>query len=43
MSFTVAQSTLESLEWARVVDELRTFCRTPQGRLRLAEGAAGDR
>ncbi|MBW2499148.1 MAG: Smr/MutS family protein [Deltaproteobacteria bacterium] len=41
MGFTVAQSTLESLEWTRVVDALRTFCRTPLGRLRLAEGSEG--
>ena len=37
MGFTVAQSTLESLEWSRVIDALRTSCRTPQGRLRLEE------
>jgi DNA mismatch repair protein MutS2 len=38
MAFSVAQSTLESLEWSRVVEALRTDCRTPQAGLRL-EGA----
>ncbi|HKK51612.1 MAG TPA: endonuclease MutS2, partial [Myxococcota bacterium] len=37
MSFTVAQSTLESLEWSRILDALRMSCRTPQGRLRLED------
>jgi DNA mismatch repair protein MutS2 len=37
MPFEVADSTLESLEWARLIDALRTCCRTPQGRLLLAE------
>ena len=40
MGFVVSQSTLESLEWARVIEELRTACRTPQGRLRLSAGPA---
>jgi len=35
MPFEVAESTLESLEWARLVDELRACCRTPQGRVGL--------
>jgi len=37
MPFDVAESTLESLEWARLIDELRTYCRTPQGRTLLSE------
>jgi DNA mismatch repair protein MutS2 len=37
MPFEVAESTLESLEWARLIDELRTGCRTPQGRMLLSE------
>lgn len=37
MPFDVADSTLESLEWARLIDDLRTCCRTPQGRLLLSE------
>jgi len=41
MAFKASQSTLESLEWARVIDQLREACRTPQGRLRLEEGGAG--
>jgi DNA mismatch repair protein MutS2 len=36
MPFAVADSTLESLEWTRLIDELRTCCRTPQGHLLLA-------
>jgi len=39
MPFDVAKSTLESLEWARLIDELRSCCRTPQGRRRLAESS----
>jgi DNA mismatch repair protein MutS2 len=39
MPFDVADSTLESLEWARLIDELRTCCRTPQGRARLSESS----
>lgn len=35
MPFAVAESTLESLEWARLIDELRTCCRTPQARTLL--------
>jgi DNA mismatch repair protein MutS2 len=41
MPFRVSTSTLESLEWARIADELRSSCRSPQGRLRLS-GAAPD-
>ncbi len=41
MGFVVSQSTLESLEWTRVVDELRAGCRTPQGHQHLS-GAAGN-
>ena len=37
MPFRVEDSTLESLEWARLVDELRTGCRTPLGRRRLSD------
>jgi DNA mismatch repair protein MutS2 len=37
MPFEVAESTLESLEWARLIDELRTCCRTPLGRVLLSE------
>lgn len=37
MGFKASRSTLESLEWARVIDELRGACRTPQGRLRLEQ------
>ena len=42
MSFSVARSTLESLEWARLVAVLAHRCRTPQGlkRLALDEGLA---
>ena len=39
MPFNVAESTLESLEWARLIDELRTCCRTPQGRRLLSESS----
>jgi DNA mismatch repair protein MutS2 len=39
MGFRVSKSTLESLEWSRVADELRSSCRTPQGRLRLSNAA----
>jgi DNA mismatch repair protein MutS2 len=35
MPFQVAQSTLESLEWSRVMDELRTRCRTALGLARI--------
>jgi DNA mismatch repair protein MutS2 len=38
MAFSVAQPTLDSLEWTRLVDELRASCRTPQGRLLVAPG-----
>lgn len=41
MPFDVSESTLESLEWARLVDRLRMACRTPQGRLLLAD-ASGE-
>lgn len=41
MPFDVSESTLESLEWARLVDRLRMACRTPQGRLMLAD-ASGE-
>ena len=42
MPFEVAPSTLESLEWARVTDALRTCCRTPLGAgLLSASGATG--
>jgi DNA mismatch repair protein MutS2 len=41
MGFNVSQSTLESLEWTRVVDELRAGCRTPQAHRHLS-GAAGN-
>lgn len=40
MSFEVAASTLESLEWARVTDRLRAACRTPLGPRRLADADA---
>ncbi len=36
MSFEVAPSTLESLEWARITDALRTCCRTPLGAHQIA-------
>lgn len=39
MPFHVADSTLESLEWAILIDELRTCCRTPQGRDLLCESS----
>ncbi len=39
MGFAVSRSTLEALEWGRILGELRALCRTPQGRLRLAEGS----
>ncbi len=32
MSFSVSKSTLESLEWDRLVEELRTRCHSPLGR-----------
>lgn len=35
MPFSVPESTLESLEWTRVMDELRTRCRTPLGLARI--------
>ncbi|MFK7896951.1 MAG: endonuclease MutS2 [Myxococcota bacterium] len=43
MPFEVADSTLESLEWDRLVELLRACCRTPQGRASLAEAQSGDR
>lgn len=36
MSFHVSDSTLESLEWNLLVEAWRGYCRTPQGRARLA-------
>jgi DNA mismatch repair protein MutS2 len=39
MNFTVSTSTLESLEWSRVADALRSHCRTPLGQVRLANTA----
>ena len=39
MPFDVAQSTLESLEWARLIEDLRTCCRTPQGRGLVSESS----
>lgn len=39
MAFHVASSTLESLEWTRLVARLAAHCRTPQGRARLAADA----
>lgn len=41
MVFKASQSTLESLEWARVIEGLQGACRTPQGRLRI-EASEGD-
>jgi DNA mismatch repair protein MutS2 len=41
MSFEVAESTLESLEWERVTDALRMCCRTPLGPTLI--GHASDR
>ena len=38
MPFEVAESTLASLEWPRLIEALRACCRTPQGRLHLEEG-----
>ena len=43
MPFEVAESTLESLEWARITDALRIACRTPIGARLLAESSAHDR
>ncbi|HIF93341.1 MAG TPA: hypothetical protein EYQ60_09490 [Myxococcales bacterium] len=37
MPFRVEDSTLESLDWARLIDDLRACCRTPLGRRRLEE------
>ncbi len=46
MSFRVAQKTLESLEWPRIVERLRATCRTPRARkplsLSLAQPEDGD-
>lgn len=39
MPFQVADSTLESLEWARLIEELRACCRTPQGRDLLSDSS----
>jgi DNA mismatch repair protein MutS2 len=39
MPFHVADSTLESLEWDLLVDELRSGCRTPQGRDLLSDSS----
>ena len=36
-TFAVTESTLECLEWTRLVDRLRACCRTPIGTLLLAE------
>lgn len=40
MPFDVAESTLESLEWSRITDALRTACRTPIGVLQLADASS---
>ena len=37
MPFRVEDSTLESLDWARLIDDLRACCRTPLGHRRLEE------
>lgn len=42
MPFEVAESTLESLEWARITAALRIACRTPIGARLLAESSAHD-
>ncbi|MEM9176407.1 MAG: Smr/MutS family protein [Myxococcota bacterium] len=42
MPFEVAESTLESLEWARITDALRMACRTPIGARLVAESATHD-
>ncbi|MBB85287.1 MAG: hypothetical protein CL931_15875 [Deltaproteobacteria bacterium] len=42
MPFEVAESTLESLEWARITDALHIACRTPIGARMLAESSARD-
>jgi len=39
MPFEVAESTLESLEWERVTDALRTCCRTPLGALLFSKSS----
>ncbi|HEB91435.1 MAG TPA: hypothetical protein ENI85_17805 [Deltaproteobacteria bacterium] len=39
MSFSVPKSTLESLEWERVVGKLRACCRSPLGRGLLADAS----
>jgi DNA mismatch repair protein MutS2 len=43
MSFEVAESTLESLEWALVTDALRACCRTPLGLRLIPEASKGAR
>ena len=43
MSFEVAESTLESLEWAHITDALRKCCRTPLGALLIPEPSSGAR
>ena len=42
MPFEVAESTLESLEWARITDALRIACRTPIGARIVAETSTRD-
>ena len=41
MSFEVAPSTLESLEWRRLIESLGACCRTPQGRRSILDDAPG--
>ena len=40
--FKVSKSTLECLDWASVVDELRLACRSPQGRMRISDAELGE-
>lgn len=42
MPFEVAESTLESLEWARITDALHIACRTPIGARILAESSTHE-
>ena len=41
-AFKVTDSTLECLEWSRLVDRLRACCRTPIGTAFLAEYSSTD-
>ena len=42
VAFSISQKTLERLEWGAILEQLADRARTPQGRARLLEAAAGE-